>query len=126
MQKNSWRVELPIRGFLYACAQMRLYGAAPSGGSLLASASAKSQAFSKLVRKACRAVFKRVIRQMLLRDGQQMPLCNSNNCIVLHHPPGGAAPLLMPAACPGCLHAALPFGLGPQRGMKSLLQSIML
>lgn len=52
--------------------------------SLLASASAKSQAYSKLVRKACRAVFKRVIRQMLLREGgQQLPLCNSNHCIVL-------------------------------------------
>ncbi len=34
------------------------------GSSLLASSSAKSQAFSKLVRKACRGVFKRVIRQV--------------------------------------------------------------
>ena len=44
----------------------------------------KNLAFSKVVRKAYRTVFKRVIRPLLNRNfSNQLPLCTSNHCIVL-------------------------------------------
>ena len=66
------------------------------GGGLLSGASAqdKNLAFSKVVRKAYRTVFKRVIRPLLNRNfSNQLPLCTSNHCIVL----------------PGALQTACPF-----------------
>ena len=56
------------------------------GGGLLSGTSAqdKNLAFSKVVRKAYRTVFKRVIRPLLNRNfSNQLPLCTSNHCIVL-------------------------------------------
>ncbi|CAK0783742.1 hypothetical protein CVIRNUC_006941 [Coccomyxa viridis] len=56
------------------------------GGGLLSGASAqdKNLAFSKVVRKAYRTVFKRIIRPLLNRNfSNQLPLCTSNHCIVL-------------------------------------------
>jgi hypothetical protein len=53
---------------------------------------AKALAFSKLVRKASRAVFKRIIKKMLqLPQGGQLPMCASNTCMI---PPGSGAPQL--------------------------------
>ena len=63
------------------------------GGGLLSGANAqdKNLAFSKVVRKAYRTVFKRVIRPLLNRNfSNQLPLCTSNHCIVL---PGVQLPL---------------------------------
>ena len=56
------------------------------GGGLLSGTNAqdKNLAFSKVVRKAYRTVFKRVIRPLLNRNfSNQLPLCTSNHCIVL-------------------------------------------
>ena len=67
--------------YLAQCIWMRA-----GGGGLLSGASAqdKNLAFSKVVRKAYRTVFKRVIRPLLNRNfSNQLPLCTSNHCIVL-------------------------------------------
>ena len=64
------------------------------GGGLLSGASAqdKNLAFSKVVRKAYRTVFKRVIRPLLNRNfSNQLPLCTSNHCIVLPGQPPPAS-----------------------------------
>ena len=64
------------------------------GGGLLSGASAqdKNLAFSKVVRKAYRTVFKRVIRPLLNRNfSNQLPLCTSNHCIVLPGQPPHAS-----------------------------------
>jgi hypothetical protein len=63
----AWRYPLMrvcMLGLQFGGRPFILGGPPGVGSSLLASSSAKSQAFSKLVRKACRAVFKRVIRQV--------------------------------------------------------------
>ena len=68
------------------------------GGGLLSGASAqdKNLAFSKVVRKAYRTVFKRVIRPLLNRNfSNQLPLCTSNHCIVL---PGQPSPACLPSS----------------------------
>lgn len=54
------------------------------------SSAGKALAYSKLVRKASRGVFKRIIRKMLQTPDGSLPLCTSNRCIV---PNPGAAPL---------------------------------
>jgi hypothetical protein len=44
---------------------------------------AKALAYSKLVRKASRGVFKRIIKKMLqLPQGGQLPMCAINSCMV--------------------------------------------
>jgi len=56
--------------------------AGPSGLAGATSAAGKALAFSKLVRKASRGVFKRAIRRMLQRPEGALPLCTSNRCII--------------------------------------------
>ena len=51
------------------------------------SSAGKALAYSKLVRKASRGVFKRVIRKMLQTPDGSLPLCTSNRCIIPS--PGG-------------------------------------
>lgn len=74
------------------------------GGGLLSGASAqdKNLAFSKVVRKAYRTVFKRVIRPLLNRNfSNQLPLCTSNHCIVL---PGQPSPACLPSGASLGIH----------------------
>ncbi|CAL8461979.1 g1510 [Coccomyxa elongata] len=57
-------------------------GGAASALAGSTSSAGKALAYSKLVRKASRGVFKRIIRRMLQTPDGSLPLCTSNRCII--------------------------------------------
>ncbi|BDA41298.1 hypothetical protein COCOBI_02-0780 [Coccomyxa sp. Obi] len=80
-------------------AHLAAAGRGPAGGAASAlagstSSAGKALAYSKLVRKASRGVFKRIIRRMLQTPDGSLPLCTSNRCIIPGPGAEEAPPLL--------------------------------
>lgn len=65
-----------------AAAARGVTGGAASALAGSTSSAGKALAYSKLVRKASRGVFKRIIRRMLQTPDGSLPLCTSNRCII--------------------------------------------